>query len=335
MDLINRYVYAVTRSFARKQREDIEKELRANIEDMVEQDEGLESYEQKVEKVLLELGDPRALADGYRGSQSYLIGPRYYETYIMILKIVFGAVFIGISIATFIGGLFTAGGYAGKIAADYFAMLFSGIVQAFAWTTISFVIVERSGMKLNEDTAGKSKWSPSQLPEVPDKKAVIPLSDSIFSIIFSTIFYTTFIVLLYSAPGLFAAYISHGGEMAVVPIFNPEVLQGYRILFIGVFVLSILREMLKLYYRRWLLKLSVLHVALTIASTALALVIFTDSSIWNADFPAEVVKYANMTYDFPALWEKIKSWFVAVIVLAGAIEITTALYKGIRYNTKR
>jgi hypothetical protein len=37
MDLIDRYVYAVTRSFDKKQREDIEMELRANIEDMIEQ----------------------------------------------------------------------------------------------------------------------------------------------------------------------------------------------------------------------------------------------------------------------------------------------------------
>ena len=48
MDLINRYIYAVTRSFSEKQRADIDKALRANNEDTPEQNQEPEEYEEEV-----------------------------------------------------------------------------------------------------------------------------------------------------------------------------------------------------------------------------------------------------------------------------------------------
>ncbi|MCM1988889.1 hypothetical protein [Oceanirhabdus seepicola] len=339
MDFINRYVYAVTKSFAEKQREDIEKELRANIEDMIEQNQGPESYEEKAKKVLLELGDPEVLADDYRGSKRYLIGPQYYETYILVLKIVIGAVFAGISIAIFVESFFLVNENIGSITAEnitkittnYFAALFSGVLQAFAWTTIAFMIAERKNTKINKEHLEKSKWNLSKLPAVPDKKAGISLSNSIFRIIFATIFYT----ILYSAPQFFAVYLSRGNETIGIPVFNLEVLQGYRVLIMSILILSILIEMLKIYYRRWMLKLSVIHVILTVIATVLALIIVTDSSVWNPNFVTEIIKHFNLTFDFASLTEKIKSWVVAVMVLSSSIEIITVLYKGICYNTKK
>lgn len=331
MDFINRYVYAVTKSFAEKQREDIEKELRANIEDMIEQNQGSESYEEKAKKVLLELGNPEVLADDYRGSKRYLIGPQYYETYMLVLKIVIGAVFGGISIAVFVESFFIANENIVNITANYFANLFSGVLQAFAWTTIAFMIAERNNTKINKDHLGKRKWNLSKLPAVPDKKAAISLSKSIFRIIFATVFYT----ILYSAPQVFAVYVLRGNEIIGSPVFNLEVLQGYRVLIMSVLVLIILREMVKLYYRRWMLKLSVIHVILTVIATVLALIIVTDSSVWNPNFVTEIIKYFNLTFDFVSLLEKIKSWVVAVIVLSSSIEIIVVLYKGICYNTKK
>lgn len=339
MDLINQYVYAVTKSFGEKQREDIEKELRSNIEDMIEQNQGLESYAEKAKKVLLELGDPEVLADDYRGSKRYLIGPQYYETYMLVLKIVIGAVFAGISIAVFVESFFLVNENIGSIAAEnignitanYFTTLFSGVLQAFAWTTIGFMIAERKNTKINKEHLGKSKWNLSKLPAVPDKKAGISLSNSIFKIIFATVFYT----ILYSAPELFAVYLLRGNETIRIPVFNLEVLQGYRVLIMSVLILSILIEMLKIYYRRWMLKLSVIHVILTVIATVLALIIVTDSSVWNPNFVTEMSKHFNLTFDFASSLEKIKSWVVAVIVLSSSIEIIVVLYKGICYNTKK
>ena len=164
MDLINRYVYAVIRSLPEKQRADIEKELRTLIDDMIEEYDEPVSYEKKVEKVLLELGDPEKLADNYRGSKRYLIGPQFYEKYMLILKIVLIAVFAGVTIATIAEGFFVKDKNVLDTVKDYLSALFSGVLQVFAWTTIAFMIAERNYMntdksKIEKDFMENNKWS--------------------------------------------------------------------------------------------------------------------------------------------------------------------------------
>ncbi|HLR66794.1 MAG TPA: hypothetical protein VK105_06585, partial [Virgibacillus sp.] len=89
MDLVDRYIYAVTQKLPQAQRRDIADELHGLIEDMRdERAETSKTSENDIEEVLLELGNPRELADKYRGTKRYLIGPNIFDTYILILKIV-------------------------------------------------------------------------------------------------------------------------------------------------------------------------------------------------------------------------------------------------------
>lgn len=334
MDLINRYVYAVTKDFDKKRREDIKMELISNIEDMIEQNQDLMSYEGKVKKALLELGDPEEIADNYRESKRYLIGPKYYDLYIFILKIVIGAVFGGVSIAIFIQSFFISSEKIATITVNYFSSIFYGIMQAFVWTTIAFMIVERKNVKIGKTLSEKSKWNLSDLPVVPNKKARISLSETIAGIIFTTIFYTIFISILYSAANVLSVYINRGGAIVTIPLFDIDILGKYKVLFIGMFILSISKEMLKLYSRRWMLKLSIPYIIITIIITVLALIVFSRSSIWNPNFAAEISKYNSFAFDFNSLWDNIKKWIVASIILVGAIDSIVALYKGIRYEVR-
>jgi len=336
MDLINRYVYAVIRSLPEKQRADIEKELRTLIDDMIEEYDEPVSYEKKVEKVLLELGDPEKLADNYRGSKRYLIGPQFYEKYMLILKIVLIAVFAGVTIATIAEGFFVKDKNVLDTVKDYLSALFSGVLQVFAWTTIAFMIAERNYMntdksKIEKDFMENNKWSLSQLPVIPEKKAVIPIHEPVISIIFSTIFF----ILLYTTPKIFSAYINFESELVVIPVFNQQVMQGFRIVFISILLLLVLKEVLKLYSRRWTLKLSLVVIAISAISTILTLSIFANADVWNPDFPVEIMKNMNLNFDFIDPWAKIKTGFIALIVVSSVIDIVTTLYKGIRYNALR
>jgi len=329
MDLINRYVYAVTKSLPEKQREDIEKELRTLIEDMIEQNHSLDTYESKVEKVLIDLGDPERLSDSYRGSKRYLIGPNLYDKYILILKIVFGAVFIGITIAIFVDSIFTQNQNFGSIFSNYASAIFSALLQAFAWTTIGFAIAERNSMNLTKAISHKNEWSPSQLAVIPVKKAQIPFSEPILGIVFTTIF----IILLYSAPQLFSARFSNNNGVAIIHVFNLEVIQGYKLILVCLFVISIFKEVLKLYFRRWSLKLSILISILSILATVLLLAVFMNNNVWNPNFASELIKHTNWSYDIATLLEKIKSGLIVVVILSTVIDILTILCKGIKYNT--
>jgi hypothetical protein len=329
MDLINRYVYAVTKGLPEKQREDIEKELRTLIEDMVEQCQGSESYEVKLKKVLLNLGDPDVLANNYRESKRYLIGPKNYDTYILILKIVFGAAFLGVSIAFVIESIFSTPENIVDVFIGYFASLFSAVTQGFAWVTLAFAIAERKGVNVMDKEPKKAVWSLSQLPVIPQKKAVITPAESIASILFSTLFLT----IIYFAPQLFAVYIpkNTAGPM-MIPIFDIDILRGYRFLLIIIYIFIVAKEVLKLIAGRWTLRVSVLFSALSIVGAIFTLILFSTPGIWNQNFSADVIKYTNFNFDFNYIGEKLAVGVIIVIIVTCILEISTALYKGVKYN---
>lgn len=334
MELIERYIYAVTKSFPKKQKIEIEEELKANIEDMVEQNNGNESHEDKVKKVLLELGDPEILADNYRGSKKFLIGPVYYDIYLMVLKIVIAAVVGGISIALFIKSFFTANIDIANIGMEYLTSIFSGAMQAFAWTTIIFIIIERNYVKGKEELEDKESWDLSKLPLLPNKKTMIPVSEPIVAIVFTTIFFSVFLGILYTSPEAIAVYFERAGEMVRIPIFNTVVLQSYRALFIGIFFLSIIKEVISLYYRKWNMKNSIISILIITITAILGVIIITDSSLWNPDFGTEVLKNIETDFDFVSLWDSLRNWFVAIFILVNIGEILSVVYKGIYLNSK-
>ena len=84
MNLIETYVYEVTRRLPEKTRDDIALELTSTIEDMLQGS----STEQEVKEVLSKLGDPSQLAASYRDTPMHLVGPKVYDAYIWTMKMI-------------------------------------------------------------------------------------------------------------------------------------------------------------------------------------------------------------------------------------------------------
>lgn len=330
MELINRYVYAVTRSLPEKQRDDIEKELRTLIEDMLEQYGGPEAYEVKVQKVLLDLGDPEIMANNYRSTKRYLIGPQNFDNYILILKIVLGAVFLGLSVASAVSGVFAQDIDMVSLFTNYFGTLLSGLIEAFAWVTIIFAIAEYRGVELKTAKLKDEPWSISDLPAVPDKDASISPWPSLVAIVFSAIFMS----ILYFKPQLFAAYLSNGSGTTVIPVFSISVITAFKALIAIVFGLSVLKEVLKVVYGRWTMRLAVGYTALSVASTILMAVILLNPAIWNPNFTAEVMKYNNTGVDLGSAGHMLANGLILIMIAACILDVSKALYKGMKYNLK-
>ncbi len=71
MEIVERYVYDVTRRLPEAQRKDIELELRGLIEDMLDEYvQDRDVTESDVEEVLFELGHPRSLRGNIGGRKS-------------------------------------------------------------------------------------------------------------------------------------------------------------------------------------------------------------------------------------------------------------------------
>src|SRR6188474_235110 len=104
MNLIDRYITELGKHLPRRNRTDIEAEIRSTLEDMLDERKQANgpSDEATVLELLKEYGSPREVAATYKTHQ-YLIGPRLFPTFEMVLRIVFavvsGASLIGLGVS--------------------------------------------------------------------------------------------------------------------------------------------------------------------------------------------------------------------------------------------
>ncbi|HEU4745527.1 MAG TPA: hypothetical protein VFS61_09835, partial [Anaerolineales bacterium] len=106
MNLIDRYITEIGKHLPRKNRADIEAEIRSTLEDMLEERKQANGQisEAEVIELLKEYGAPRKVAESYVGP-NYLIGPRVYPTFELVTRIVMIVLFslalvaLGLSIA--------------------------------------------------------------------------------------------------------------------------------------------------------------------------------------------------------------------------------------------
>jgi hypothetical protein len=146
MNLLDKYVAEVGKHLPRKNRTDIEAEIRSTLEDMLEErSQGQAVGDEMVKSLLKEYGSPKKVASTYKPKQ-YLIGPRMFPIFELVTKIVLTVLFVislfglGIGLAkTGLSGadvLSEVGGWA--------AGLFSGLTAALGNIVLVFVIIERT-----------------------------------------------------------------------------------------------------------------------------------------------------------------------------------------------
>ena len=145
MDLIDRYLKAVSLLLPKAQREDIVAELRDTILSRVEAREealGRPLNEGEVEAELHAIGHPLEVAARYREGPNYLVGPNLYPYYVFVLKVAL-TLQLGVAGVVFIVHLFTADGDIGSAFAVAFRSAFNGAVTLVGIATIIAVILER------------------------------------------------------------------------------------------------------------------------------------------------------------------------------------------------
>lgn len=320
-EMIDRYVYAVVRRLGSEQREDVSLELRSLIEEMVR---GRQDQEEPVRSILLEMGDPSDLADRYRGVERHLIGPRYYDFYLLVLRIVGFAVSLGIMIALGISFVINPLGSLGEALSSVLGTLVSAYAQAFAWITVTFVIMERV-QQHRGDTENPFSWDLDDLPEIPSRSMIIPKSEPIVSLIFLTLFFA----VLNALPWLlrFAEPI----RTIIVNPFLPEVFQHTIWLFNTTIVIAMCIEFAKLYSGVQTRRLAVLTVGLKLLSLIISLYIVLGSGIWNPDFVSqlELAMHTEFKADsmIPRLWDAVPVILAVLMVLGYVVETIQTLWR--------
>ena len=314
MNLVDTYVYEVTRRLPQKNREDIGLELRSSIEDMLSENPA----EEEIKEALGKLGNPATLAASYRGKPMYLIGPNVYDPYIHILKIVNPIVIMVVTIINIIEAVFAFQRNdvimsilraSGETVVD----IILALIHTFFWITAVFFVIDRA-VKEEDLTAKGTSWSPESLKNV----VIIPAKKKItkFEIFFTLAWLAIFTLAYFYADRMIGIYHSVEGQglTFALPIFNQETLLSYwpAITFI------ILLELAFLIYEwrvgQWTMSLFWMNTAIHLISIVVLIFIASNPDLFNS----ELAPYLANLMDFST-----QSISTALTVIWAVIIIST------------
>lgn len=315
MKLIDRYVYAVTENLPEDIREDVSSELRGNIEDMLPEN----STQNDIRDILLKLGNPRELADEYNETKRYLIGPRLYENYISVLKLVIcivTTVYISLTIVEWCLNPATNREFAQMSIRFFIDLLIAplkGVFQGLLWVTLIFAMIERTGINEGKIPLLKKKWSPEDLAEVPVSKGrKISRIETVFSI-FCSVFFTS---LIYSKSQLIGLYIKgNDGVLLTTPLFVRERLQSYIIV---IFIFTIIQVSIliwKFIAMKWSLPLAIVNAMQNISLSILVCVMLSDNFLFNQELLSKISNVTAISSNKVSSYWAWNLWIFATIFI--------------------
>ncbi len=321
-ELIERYIYDVTRRLPEKERSEVKHELDASITDMLPNNPN----EKDIMYVLTKLGAPRLLAEQYRQKPRYLISPAMYELYISVLKTV---ITIAAGIFGCIGALTAvSSGSVGEIIRAAISTAMEGTLQAVFWVTFGFAMTEHYGLKLKP-------WTVSDLPRLPDQKGVkISRSSSIVGMTLS-VFFTALLIMMIVRDEWFFVLVRNS---EVINPFSQAAL-GRSIpylLLLGILGLAVSGA--KFYWGRWNIPLCVINAAHNLIWVTVMIHILH----WSDLFSMEFLAFAERTFTANAdILTYIASGgtvnaFSALLILVAVIDTGVAgwsTWKGMREPT--
>ena len=354
-ELMERYIYQVTRRLPREQRNEVGLELQELIGDMMDASGSME-------EVLTKLGSPADFAKKYQDTSHHLIGPEYYDNYLWFLKVVLACTLISVFTVGIIEGIQEGAAVSGPghINGIVHAVVF-GIINtisnsviscmgAFGGVTIMFAIMERQKIKFDlrrekqwtvndlgdNFTSQRSGWSPKYLAPVPHKKALISRGDTIAGIVFIVIF----CVLLIFAPQIFAGVFREGKIKTIVPVFNLEKWNMILPVFVAGLLIGLADEVIRLVmgcYCRTVMISNIISGVLQIILSVFLLKVFP---FWNPDFATELKLQLGEQLHGAESWltkwdiRTVSNIILLFIIVITMLEITVTIYKTLRYGVK-
>ena len=317
-ELIERYLYAVTKRMDRRQRQDVAQELRGLIDDMLsERCPQVQPTEKDVRVVLTELGTPQELYAQYDDrAGECLIGPPYYATYLFVMKIVMAAVALGITMSNVILQVLEPKVWYAMVG-TWLAMLYNSFLAAFAIVTLLFVFFYRKGVRLTEP------FNFDDLPPVPKRNQEISKWESIAGIVFSVIF----MVLFVFTPEIFCVV----REGNVISLFDIEAVRSSWPLVLAFGACGIVRETVQLLERRYNKRVLTAALATNVVSAVLSIWWLVGFDLMNPVFLTSMeAVFAGEDAFVYAVFGRFDLFFLSCMLLALVIDSIDVAVKTLR-----
>ena len=338
MNLIDRYVTEVGKNLPLlKGREDIEKELKSTLEDMledrVEQTGRLRDEAMEID-LLKEYGSPQKVAATYN-PHPYLIGPRLFPFFLMVLKIVIPVlvtvllVLTGIRAATdtpFMGMDFV------NIVGKGLGGIVSAAITAFGNIVLVFVILERVlPDKEIGDFSDEKDWDPASLAKEPDPDTV-KRSDLIAEIVFTFVG----LAILNLFPEILGMSYFTEEKAFFIPMFSVEFFK-FMPWINAIFLAEIVLDIYLLRSAVWTSVTRIAKIIIEAASIALAVIILRTPDIFG--FTAESFQSVpNSSVNAEMLMKIFNFSFsiaIIIVIIVAGVEMAKAAFALLRVNYKR
>lgn len=324
-DLIDRYIYAVTKHMKSAMKKDVAAELETIIQDMLEERCGdVTPTERDIKVVLTELGTPAELSSKYKGeTQDCLIGQPYYSLYVYVLKIVTACVSGGMLLAQIMAALTS---HTIWYIAIYHTIggILGGILMGFAFVTLLFAFFYKKGIKVDGLNDGIDN-----LPPVPQKRNRISKADAIVGIIFSVIFTIVFLV----CPQILCIAFVKNGVDVYEPLFNLEYIRQTWYLILAFGILGVAKDSVRLIDGSYTKRVMLTTMITNIIDGALTTIWLLNDKVMNHEFfdgieqlfgkDAEVISQVFIHFNMV---------FLAIILFALTIDCIETVVKTVKYS---
>jgi hypothetical protein len=325
MNLLDKYIHEVGKHLPRKNRADLEAEIRSILEDMLEdrsQQTGRPVDDELSAELLKEFGSPESVAASYHAPR-YLIGPRLYPTFILVTKIVMAAVSGGLLLAFAIGGAFNELQGPGFLAnlGEMAAKLLGAVISAFGNLVIVFAILERTIPTFSLEEENKT-WDPAELEKEPDPDRV-GTGEQIFSILFTI----GGLVIFNLYPQVIALSFSTQDGWVMIPMLS-KAFFSYLPWINLLLVLQICFSLYLLRQNTWNTPARIANILLDTASVVLAGVMLRGPSLVQLSVE-ELGKtpLAEAAGVMAAMMQIVPQIVLVVVIVITTIEVVTALYR--------
>lgn len=327
MNLVDIYIQEVTRRLPEKNRKDIALELQSTIEDMLP-----ENYtEVEVKDVLEKLGSPVMLASGYLERPMHLIGPRYFDIYVTLLKLILPLAATIALIVTISERIFSANAEEAVINTILSIVgygiwgILGTVMQTFFWITLVFAILERMDT-VNDQlplTTSLKKWTPDDLKSIPYIKKEKRITKA--EIFGSLLWIGIFAAVYFNAVRLLGVYEKIDGKLQmIIPSFNQDVLQSYWLIVVIVIAVEVALVCLKFVVGQWTMRVAYMNLVRNVVSTLVFIIIFSNTSLLNPDF----IMYLEDLFHFSVdMRTPIMLGFILLIVIFAIIDFIQGFRK--------
>jgi hypothetical protein len=324
MNLIDKYIAEVGKYLPRRNRADIEAEIRSTLEDMLEERKMAQGVadDKVIIQLLKEYGAPREVAESYTGPH-YLIGPRVYPVFELVTKIVMIVLF-AIALAGLGLGLARSsvtGMEMLKEIGETALNAFSWMITAFGNIVLTFAILERVlPAKEFEET---EEWDPAELTKDPDPDHV-KFGEQIFEMVFLILFLIVF--NLY--PGIIGIGFFNDNDWVFI---SPVLTDAFFSYLPWINVLFLLQIGFNLYLLRqgtWNMTTRIMNILLEVGSIALAVAMLRGPDLVSlntgqlAGTPLE-----GSAPLFITIAKLIPTLVLTIVIIVSSIEVAQAIYR--------